>query len=69
MFRRIAAHRVRIHGKELRMHVVEITDGWVTSCYPLSEEMPFTEWLGGTIDITTDETGRRTAVWQGKRMS
>ena len=32
-------------------HVVELTDHIVTNHYPLTTELPHTEWLGGTIII------------------
>lgn len=68
MLRRVAAHRVKTRDEELRMCIVEINDGIVTDYYTFSEEQPFTEWIGGTIDIITDETGARFAVWQGERL-
>lgn len=68
MSRRVAAHRVKTCDEELRMCIVEISDGIVTDYYTFDEEQPFTEWIGGTIDIVTDETGVRFAIWQGERL-
>lgn len=60
--RRVAAHRI-IHpdGKEQEMGVVLIAHGVVTGCSPLQGEPPFTEWIGGTIELRTNENGQVTA--------
>ena len=42
--RRIAASVVRIGSEEYHNYVVEFVDGKVTDMYPLTEELPFTEW-------------------------
>lgn len=50
--RRVAATRVYFDDKSfLSNHVVELSDGQVIHHYPLSGELPMTEWLGGTIII------------------
>ena len=64
---RYAAHLVvDEHQKTMEMCVVELTNGIVTSCSPLHVEEPFTEWLGGTITITTDTAGRKVALHNNK---
>lgn len=62
-FRRVAANRVRIEDKELKRCVVEIEDGIVVNYYVFSGELPFTEWLGGLIEIMLDEKGNLVAFW------
>lgn len=66
MARRIAANRVIIDGRQLVQYAVEIENGIVTNYYPLTEEQPFTEWLGGTILLTKDTNGIIKASKDGK---
>ena len=54
--RRVAASRVFINEKEFHNnHVVELFNHIVTKHYPLTEEIPMTEWLGGTIILRNGE--------------
>lgn len=54
--RRVAASRVFINEKEFHNnHVVELLEHSVVRHYPLREELPMTEWLGGTIIIRERE--------------
>lgn len=62
-FRRVAAHIVVIRGEELKQCVVEIMDGKVVNYFTFKDELPLTEWLGGRIDVITDEDGRQVAFW------
>lgn len=66
MARRIAANRVIIDDRQLVQYVVEIENGIVTNYYPLTEEQPFTKWLGGTILLTKDANGIIRASKDGK---
>lgn len=66
MARRIAANRVIIDDRQLVQYVVEIENGIVTNYYPLTEEQPFTEWLGGIILLTKDANGIVRASKDGK---
>lgn len=66
MARRIAANRVIINDRQLVQYVVEIENGIVTNYYPLTEEQPFTEWLGGIILLTKDANGIVRASKDGK---
>ncbi len=66
MARRIAANRVIIDDRQLVQYVVEIENGIVTNYYPLTEEQPFTEWLGGIILLTKDANGIIRASKDGK---
>lgn len=68
MFRRIAANRVVVNGHELRQCIVEIKDGIVVNHYPFSDELPFTEWLGGVIEIMPDDKGNPVALWNGREI-
>ena len=52
--RRIAANEVVTEDSVLSPGVVELCSGMVTGCYHLNEELPFTEWIGGTIIIMND---------------
>ena len=61
--RKVAAHEVHINGKTLRQAVVEIVGGRVVDCYTFTEELPMTEWLGGTIEIRGDK-----AYWNEQRL-
>lgn len=48
--RRVAATRVYLNRHEFYTnHIVELSDHIVISHYPLTAELPHTEWLGGTI--------------------
>lgn len=59
--RRIAAHEVLSDGKTFEMHVAELHDGVVAKLFPLTEEIAFTEWLGGKIEIKLDSNGNKKA--------
>lgn len=54
--KRFASHRLYIPhmGLLLKNQVVEVTEGSgkVISCYPFTEEISFTEWLGGLIVLS-----------------
>lgn len=66
MQRKVAAHEVTFNGQTCSMHTVTIVDGHVTAIAPLAGEEPFTEWLGGRIDVITDENGLLIAVKDNK---
>ena len=55
--RRIAANRIVCQYQSLSPGVIELLSGKVLRMYPLQEEISQTEWLGGTIEIRTDEQG------------
>lgn len=65
MLRRIAANWVIVDGVKLRQCVVELQDGVVTDYCTFTDELPFTEWLGGIIEIKKDWEGRLVAEWNG----
>lgn len=67
--RRVAAHEVDLCNERiLNNAVVELSDGVVKECYTFSGELPFTEWLGGTIEIRRNSEGEPEAYWNGRRL-
>lgn len=47
--KRQASHKVIIDGVEYTNHVVETESGRLLRHYPLTEELPQTEWVRETI--------------------
>lgn len=66
MPRRIAANRIIFGSKEFIQYAIEIEGCIVKDYYPLTEELPFTEWLGGTITLSDDAEGCLRAYKDGK---
>lgn len=61
--RRIGANDVITpDGEILSPAVVEIDNGKVEQWYRLDMEMPFTEWIGGTIELQADNNGNIMAI-------
>lgn len=61
--RRIGANDVITpDGEILSPAVVEIDNGKVEKWYRLDMEMPFTEWIGGTIELQADNNGNIMAI-------
>ena len=61
--RRIGANDVITpDGEILSPAVVEIDHGMVQQWYRLDMEMPFTEWIGGTIELQADNNGNIMAI-------
>ncbi|MGN0226056.1 MAG: hypothetical protein ACI4A7_08300 [Prevotella sp.] len=61
--RRIGANDVITpDGEILSPAVVEIDNGKVQQWYRLDMEMPFTEWIGGTIELQADNNGNIMAI-------
>lgn len=56
-FRRVAAHLVIIGDRQLRQAAVELCEGRVVNYYEFSDELPMTEWIGGTIILQRDGEG------------
>lgn len=63
--RRLAANSVVSDDNVFEPGVVEIESGRVVAYYKLEAEMPNTEWLGGTIEITTSQDGVAKAYKKG----
>ena len=56
--RRIASHEVVMpDGSCQTLSIVEIRSGVVKKCFPLTQELPFTEWFPGQIVLRRDEQG------------
>lgn len=68
MFRRVAAHHVHVNGNVIDRCVVEIEDGRVANYYTFTDELPLTEWLGGTITISYNDEGVLVAEWNGSKI-
>ena len=61
--RRIGANDVITpDGEILSPAVVEIDNGMVQQWYRLDMEMPFTEWIGGTIELQADNNRNIMAI-------
>ena len=57
MFRRIAVSRLYLPDGTVRYNqVIELENGKVVSFYALTEELPYTEWLGGDFVLSEDST-------------
>ena len=65
--RRIASHEVLMTDGSLQtLSVVEIQSGVVAKCVPLTQELPFTEWLPGRIVLRRDEEGLTRAYYNNE---
>lgn len=64
--RRIGAHKVVTPSATLNQAVVEISDGRVVNYYEFSDELPMTEWLGGTIEVRRNANGMLQAFKDGR---
>jgi len=66
--RRVAAHEVVLpDGSVLTLAVVELVEGRVVNYYTFSQELPLTEWMGGTIQVV-EEDGQLIAYWHHQRL-
>lgn len=61
----MAANEVVIGDRRLTQCVVEISSGMVTDYYTFEEELPYTEWLGGTIILVRDKENSLRAFKNG----
>lgn len=64
--RRVGAHIVITETETLRQAVVEIDEDRVVNYYEFRDELPMTEWLGGTINIVRDDEGILHALKDGR---
>lgn len=49
--------------------VLELSaEGWVERQYPLTEELPHTEWLTGRITLSPTADGHTEAFYRGRRL-
>lgn len=67
-FRRFGSHRLITESGELCQCVVELVDDRVVNYYTFTDELPMTEWLGGTIELRRDGEGRITAWFEGRQL-
>lgn len=63
--RRVGAHEVVGDDRQLHQAVVEIEGQRVVNCYEFRDELPMTEWLGGTIRLVVSADGMLQAWWNG----
>lgn len=52
---KFAANRIITGDGVIMNGIVELNDGVVVACYAFDEEQPFTQWLGGTIELKCEE--------------
>lgn len=64
----VAANEIVVGEKKIQQGIVELIDGEVIKYYPFHQELPMTEWLGGVIDVKTDESGKLKAYWNDKEI-
>ena len=65
--RKIAANQIVLQDNSLlTLAVVEISNGEVTKWYPLTQELPNTEWFGGQILLKDDDNGVLRAYYNDK---
>ena len=56
--RKIASHETILeNGTRQTLSVIELQEGKVVSCYPLTGELPQTEWMAGQIVLRRDDEG------------
>lgn len=58
MTRKVAVNKVIRGDVTIKNCIVEINNGHVTDYYHFEDEQPFTEWLGGTIEILSADNGK-----------
>lgn len=63
--RRVGANTVITETETLNQAVVEIYDDRVVNYYEFHDELPMTEWLGGSIRLTRDDDGILRAIKDG----
>lgn len=66
--RRVGAHEVVFSNRTLTQAVVEIQGTQVVNYYEFRDELPMTEWLGGTIILKYSESGELQAWWNNKQL-
>ena len=66
--RRVGAHEVVFSNTTLIQAVLEIQGTQVVNYYEFRDELPMTEWLGGTITLKYSESGELQAWWDNKQL-
>lgn len=54
-FRRLGFHELRVSGIVLHQAIVEVIGDRVVNYYEFTDELPMTEWIGGTCEIINDK--------------
>jgi hypothetical protein len=65
---RYAAPEVIIEGRTSYQFYIEVVEGKVVDYGEFREEMAFTEWLGGIIEVKTNEKGLLYACYENRRL-
>ena len=65
---RYAAPEVIIEGRTWYQFYIEVVEGKVIDYGEFREEMAFTEWLCGTIEVKTNEKGLLYACYENRRL-
>ena len=65
---RFAAPEVIIEGRTFSQTYIEVIEGKVIDYGKLQEEMAFTEWLCGTIEVKTNGKGLLYACYENRRL-
>jgi hypothetical protein len=64
--RKIACPELQtVQGTVLTQQVVEVSNGKVVDYYPLTKELPFTEWTSSRLRLCENEEGALT-LWNHK---
>ena len=53
--RRLGFHELKVSGKVLHQVIVEVIGDRVVNYYEFTDELPMTEWIGGTCEIINDK--------------
>ena len=68
--RRIASNQVTTpEGRCLIQYVVELENGTLANLFPLSRELPNTEWFQGEIVLQQQTDGSVRAYYKGKAIT
>ena len=54
-FRRLGFHELKVSGEVLHQAIVEVIGDRVVNYYEFTDELPMTEWIGGTCEIINDK--------------
>lgn len=54
-FRRLGFHELKVSGVVLHQAIVEVIGDRVVNYYEFTDELPMTEWIGGTCEIINDK--------------
>jgi hypothetical protein len=53
--RRLGFHELKVSGEVLHQVIVEVIGDRVVNYYEFTDELPMTEWIGGTCEIINDK--------------